>query len=230
MFSRIEQLLGTEALHKLNNSKVTIFGLGGVGSYVAESLARSGIGHLVLVDADTVATSNINRQLPALHSTLGRYKTEIVQARLSDINPHCDIEIISKFYHPGDFHEFVATDTDCIVDAIDSLPSKLDLLVNAYHNNIKVFSSMGTGKKTDPTQLQLADISKTKTCPLAKKLRHQLKEQGVTKGISVVFSTEQPLEPVQPEMGSIASMLFVPASAGILLARATVMHLLNSKI
>lgn len=227
MFSRIEQLIGKSQLNKIKNSTVVIFGLGGVGSYVAEALVRSGVGNIILVDADKITVSNINRQLPALTSTLNMYKTEVVKKRLLDINPNCNVGIITKFYNPGDFFDFIPMNTNCIVDAIDSFSSKLDLVVNAYKNNIKIFSAMGTGKKLDPEKLTIADISHTHTCPLAKKLRSHLKKDGIIKGVTVVFSKEQPLTPSQSETGSIASMVFVPATAGLLLAKATITYLLE---
>ena len=228
MFSRIELLIGKDNVDRLNKSRVAVFGLGGVGSYVAEALARSGVGQLLLVDADTVAISNINRQLPALHSTVGELKTQVMRTRLADINPQCKVDIISQLYTPGDFVNFIDIPVDCIVDAIDSMPAKVDLLVNAHKRGITIFSAMGTGKKMDPTKLKVADISKTDTCPLARKLRHELKKHSVVKGITVVFSTEQPLER-SIALPIITSMVFVPASAGLLLGSLVIKELLKIK-
>lgn len=227
MLSRVQLLIGPDKTEKIQNASVAVFGLGGVGSYVAESLARSGVGRLLLVDADVVMPSNINRQLPALHSTIGMRKTEIMQARIADINPNCQVEIISAFYRPGDFKTFISEHVDYIVDAIDSVPSKVDLMINAYQHNIPIFSSMGTGNKLDPTKLSLVDISKTHTCPLAKKIRSQLKAAGITKGISVVYSTESPIKNADNKENTIASMVFVPASAGLLLASSVIRDIIK---
>lgn len=226
MLARVKLLIGEENTAKIQNSSVALFGLGGVGSYVAESLARSGVGRLLLVDADVVMTSNINRQLPALHSTVGLRKTEVVQARIADINPNCQVEIISAFYRPGDFDQFISEPVDYIVDAIDSVPSKVDLMINAYRRGIPILSSMGTGNKLDPSQLALADISKTHTCPLAKKIRSQLKAAGINKGITVVFSSETP-QKANSNDDTIASMTFVPASAGLLLGSAVIRKIIT---
>ena len=227
MLSRVQLLIGADKTEKIQNASIAIFGLGGVGSYVAESLARSGVGRLLLVDADVVMPSNINRQLPALQSTIGIRKTEIMQARIADINPDCQVEIIYAFYRPGDFETFISQHVDYIVDAIDSVPSKVDLMVNAYQHNIPIFSSMGTGNKLDPTKLSLVDISKTHTCPLAKKIRSQLKTAGITRGISVVYSTESPLKNPDNKENTIASMVFVPASAGLLLASSVIRDIIK---
>lgn len=227
MLSRTKLLIGEAKTEKIQISSVAIFGLGGVGSYVAESLARSGVGRLLLVDADMVMVSNLNRQLPALHSTLGLRKTEVMQARIADINPSCQVEIISDFYRPGDFDQFISETFDYIVDAIDSVPSKVDLMINAYRRGLPILSSMGTGNKLDPSKLLLADISKTHTCPLAKKIRSQLKQAGINKGISVVFSEELP-QKVDASDNTIASMTFVPASAGLLLGSAVIRHIISN--
>lgn len=226
MLARVKLLIGEEKTEKIQNTSVVLFGLGGVGSYVAESLARSGVGRLLLVDADVVMTSNINRQLPALHSTVGLRKTEVMQARIADINPNCQVEIISAFYRPGDFDRFVSEPVDYIVDAIDSVPSKVDLMINAYRRGITIFSCMGTGNKLDPTKLTITDISKTHTCPLAKKIRSQLKAAGISKGIKVVFSSEMPQKANSAD-NTIASMTFVPASAGLLLCSAVIKRIIE---
>ncbi len=204
--SRVAMVIGRDKLALLQQARVAVIGLGGVGSYTAEALCRSGIGHLLLIDADIVAASNINRQLPALTSTLGVYKTEVVRNRLLDINPECEINIISRFYQPGDFTEFFADNFTCIADAIDSTASK----------KVPVISSMGTGDKIDPTQLTITDISKTSGCPLARSVRRQLRNVGIAKGVTVVYSRE-PVKRTEP--GSVpGSMVFVPATAGLLLA------------
>lgn len=228
MLARVKLLIGEAKTEKIQNTTVALFGLGGVGSYVAESLARSGVGHLLLVDADVVMLSNINRQIPALYSTIGLRKTEVMQARIAEINPDCHVQIISAFYRPGDFEQFISEHVDYIVDAIDSVPSKVDLMINAYRHAIPIFSCMGTGNKLDPQQLTLADISKTHTCPLAKKIRSQLKAAGISKGIPVVFSSETPQKASCTD-NTIASMVFVPASAGLLLGSAVIRRIIEVK-
>ena len=228
MYTRTNLLVGSANIEKIKTAQVAVFGLGGVGSYVAESLARSGIGNLILVDADVLVASNINRQLPALNSTLGRLKTEVVRQRLLDINPSCQVEILSKFYYPGDFEKFIPQPVTAIVDAIDSLPSKQDLILAALQRTIKIYSSMGMGNKLDPTQLKVADISQTHSCPLAKKLRTSLKKAGVEQGLTVVFSTEKAV--LNPERldNTIASMAFVPATAGLILGSLVIRDIMAS--
>ena len=213
--SRVAMVIGKDKLPVLGQARIAVVGLGGVGSYVAESLCRSGVGHLLLIDADKVAASNINRQLPALTSTFGRFKTEVVRQRLLDINPDCEIETVSKFYEPGAFAEFFSGSFTFIADAIDSTPSKVDLLLECVQRDIPVISSMGTGNKLDPTAFEVADIYKTSVCPLAKVMRRELKKRGIKK-LKVVYSKE----PVQrAEAGEVpGSMVFVPASAGLLMA------------
>lgn len=214
--SRVAMVIGKDKLPVLGQARIAVVGLGGVGSYVAESLCRSGVGHLLLIDADKVAASNINRQLPALTSTFGRFKTEVVRQRLLDINPDCEIETVSKFYEPGAFADFFSGSFTFIADAIDSTPSKVDLLLECVQRDIPVISSMGTGNKLDPTYLTVEDISGTSVCPLARSVRKQLRAAGVKKGVTVVYSKE----PVQrAEAGEVpGSMVFVPASAGLLMA------------
>lgn len=222
---RIEMLIGQEKIAMLQKATVAVIGLGGVGSYVAEALCRSSIGNLLLIDADVVEPSNINRQLPALTSTMGRLKTEVVAERLKQINPDCQIQIKSEFYKPGDFEKFFAlgmsTDNvprypDFIADAIDSTASKVDILCTAVEKNVPIISSMGTGNKLDPTALRLADISRTSVCPLAKSVRKQARMRGIEKGIPVVYSLEAPQAVVK--ISTPGSMVFVPASAGLLMA------------
>lgn len=223
--SRVNYVIGADAVKILNNSHVAVAGLGGVGSYVAEALARSGIGSLTLIDADIVEASNINRQLPALQSTMGIYKTEIVAARINDINPQCQINLHSEFYRPGSFEQFFAGNIDFVADAIDSTASKIDLLRECYQRNIPVISSMGTGNKLEPDKLLLADISKTHTCPLAKTVRKQLRQAGIEKGIMTVFSQENPVYASRELVPG--SMVFVPASAGLLMASYIVRKLIG---
>lgn len=214
--SRVAMVIGQENLFKIQKTRVAVIGLGGVGSYIAEALCRSGIGELLLIDADIITESNLNRQLPALVSTLGSLKTEVVRNRLLDINPHCKIEIISKFYKQNDFEEFFLGKIDFIADAIDSTVSKVDILYECVNRGIPVISAMGTGNKLDPSLLQLSDISKTSMCPLAKAVRKKLRELGIERGVSVVYSTEQPQKVIKDYVPG--SMVFVPAAAGMLIA------------
>ncbi len=214
--SRVTYVIGQENIAKLAAAHVAVVGLGGVGSYIAEALARSGVGALTLVDADTVAESNINRQLPALTTTFGLLKTEVVAKRIAEINPACKITLRSEFYEPGDFDKFFPEQLTFVADAIDSTASKIDLLTECYKRNVPVISSMGTGNKLDPSALKLADISKTHTCPLAKSVRKRLRQNGIEKGITVAFSTESPVYASKEVVPG--SMVFVPASAGLLIA------------
>jgi len=224
---RIEMLIGKEALIKLSTSRVAVIGLGGVGSYVAEALVRSGVGNIRIVDGDVVESSNVNRQLPALSTTIGSNKAAVMGARMWAINPECNVEKYEAFYEPGKFHECLEGHWDYIADAIDDVKAKVDLLAACYSAEIPVISAMGTGNKLDPTQLKLADISETKVCPLAKNVRKLLREQGITKGIKVVYS-EEPSQKLT-EGYTPASMVFVPASAGLLMASWIVRDIIGRK-
>ncbi len=214
--SRVEMVIGSEAVEKLNAAWVAVFGLGGVGSYVAEALCRSGIGSFVIMDNDTVEPSNINRQLPALTSTVGRFKADVMASRLRDINPLCRIRVIKDFYQPGDFEKLFLDGFDFIADAIDSTESKADLLKNACKHGVPVVSAMGTGNKLHPEMLEITDISKTSMCPLARSIRKKLREAGIAEGVTVVYSHEKPLR--AEECSVPGSMVFVPASAGMMMA------------
>ena len=188
---RTELLLGRERLDYLATVHVLIVGLGGVGAYAAEQICRAGIGKMTIVDADIVNMSNLNRQLPALHSTIGKPKAEVVGARLKDINPELELTVINEFIRDKRTEEILdSSKYDFIVDAIDSLSPKVFLLFHALKRNIPVVSSMGAGAKTDPLQVEIADISKTSVCALAKAVRKRLRGMGIVKGIPVVFSTE----------------------------------------
>ena len=214
--SRVEMLVGAQALEKIKKARVCIIGLGGVGAYAAEALVRSGIGTLRFIDGDVVEASNINRQLPALNSTIGKSKAEIMAERFRDINPACQLESVNAFYKAGEFTKYFDSSFDYVADAIDDVQAKVDILTCCYQAGIPVISAMGTGNKLNPEKLQVTDISKTHTCPLAKHVRHDLRARGIEKGIDVVFSTE---EPVKASKGfTPASMVFVPGSAGLLMA------------
>lgn len=219
-FSREKLLLGEEAMERLKNTSVAVLGVGGVGSYTAEALARGGIGHIALIDNDTVNITNINRQLIALHSTLGQNKTEVAKKRIHDINPECDVTVFNCFYTGS---EIDLTQFDYIADAIDSVTSKLALVENAHKLNVNIISSMGTGNKLDPTKLVITDISKTSMCPLAKVMRIELRKRGIIHH-KVVYSTEQPVqhksisEENDSKRKTIGSVSFVPPVAGLYMA------------
>lgn len=215
IFTRTETLIGKEALEKLKNSHVAVFGVGGVGGYVAEALARSGIGELTLVDNDTVKESNINRQIIALHSTLGQLKTEAFKVRLLDINASLKINTVNMFFLPENSNQIDFAEFDYVVDAIDTVSGKLEIVEKCNKNNIPLISSMGTGNKLDPTAFEVADINKTSVCPLARVMRSELKKRGIKK-LKVLYSKEPP---VKNDNGRIpASISFVPSVAGLIIA------------
>lgn len=228
-FSRTELLLGQDGMEKLKNVSVAVFGVGGVGSYIAEALARCGVGNLTLIDNDEVAVTNLNRQLIALHSTIGRKKVDVAKDRLLDINPQATVEALDCFYtgNEVDLSKF-----DYIADAIDTVSSKLTLIENANKQNVPVISSMGTGNKLDPTKLTVTDIYKTEMCPLAKVMRYELKKRNVKK-LKVVYSTEKPCEhkteseEVTPKRKTIGSVSFVPSVAGLIIAGEIVKDIVN---
>lgn len=224
--TRTELLLGKERMEYLAGSHVLVVGLGGVGAYAAEQICRAGIGRMTIVDADTVNESNINRQLPALHSTLGESKTEVMARRLKDINPALELTMVNEFLRDERTEMILsAAPYQFVVDAIDSLSPKVYLLYHAFHKHIPVVSSMGAGAKTDPAQVRLADISKTTDCALAKAVRKRLRGLGIQKGIPVVFSTE-PADPkavieVENEMckrTTTGTVSYMPAIFGCYLA------------
>ncbi len=228
---RTEMLIGTEAVEKLSRSHVAVFGLGGVGSWCAEALVRSGVGELTIVDDDDFSESNINRQAGALYSTVGRPKTEVMAERLLDINPQLKLHSICGRYVAEERERFFG-DYDYIADAIDSVSSKVDLLVTAVQREIPVLSSMGTGNKLDAGKLQLTDLSKTSGCPLARVMRRELKKHGITH-LDVLFSTEEPIKPLELEAlpegkrSVPGSVMWVPASAGLRMAQHIVMKLIE---
>lgn len=188
-------LLGEKAVKNIMNSNVLILGVGGVGAYAAEMLVRSGVSKITIVDGDKIEYTNLNRQLIALNSTLGKPKTEVLKARLLDINPACQVTAIQEFINKEETEKLLLSDKfDYVVDAIDSLSSKVAFLANCKRLNLKVISSMGSGARLDPTQLEITDISKTYNCGLARSVRKGLKDHGITKGIKVVFSREVPLK------------------------------------
>ena len=208
-FSRTELLIGTEALKKLKNSKVAVFGIGGVGSYAVEGLVRSGVSKFVLVDDDCICLTNINRQLHATHKTVGRPKVEVMKERILEINPNAEVEVYQKFYLPDSANEMIHDDYDYIIDAIDTVTAKIDLIVNAGKMGIPIISCMGAGNKLDPTQFEVADIYSTTICPLARVMRKELRQREV-KSLKVVYSKEIPIKPVETETSSCSSSCICP--------------------
>ena len=216
-YSRTAELLGEDAIVKLNQSHVCIFGVGGVGSFVVEALARAGVGEFTLVDGDRVAESNINRQLIATHSTVGEEKVEVAKRRILDINPEAKVRTINAFVTPEMIEDLGLLGVDYIVDAIDSVSTKLALCEFATKNNIRILSSMGTGNKIDPTRFRIADISKTSVCPLARVMRVELRKRGISH-LRVIFSDEVPHVSTGEKKRVPASCSFVPSVAGLMLA------------
>ena len=236
-FERTELLIGKENVVKLHNSKVAIFGIGGVGSFVVEALARAGIGNFVLVDNDVVDITNINRQIIATSSSIGKPKVEIAKKRVLDINPNAKVEIYQEFFMP-DSKDFFDNTVDYIVDAVDTVTAKIELVVRSNKLNIPIISSMGTGNKLDPTRFEVTDIYKTSVCPLAKVMRKELKTRGI-KNLKVVYSKEEPIKPKVTENNNCktgcvcppgtvrkctaknqvpGSISFVPSVAGLIIA------------
>ncbi len=217
-FSRTELLIGKEAIEKLQNSKVAIFGLGGVGSYVVEGLVRAGIGNFVLVDNDKVDITNLNRQLISTHKTIGKNKVEVAKERILEINPNAKVEIYQEFFMP-ETEGILDSSINYIVDAIDTITAKIELVVRANKLNIPIISSMGTGNKLDPTKFEIEDIYKTSVCPLAKVMRKELKARGIKK-LKVIYSKEKPIKPniAEGEEKVPGSISFVPPVAGLIIA------------
>ena len=228
IFSRAELLLGEEALHKLRSARVALFGIGGVGSFAAEALARGGVGHITLVDGDTVSITNINRQLIALHSTVGKEKTAVMAERIADISPETEVETYPVVYGAENRDLLDFSTYDYVIDAIDTVTSKLILIEEAKKAGVPVISCMGTGNKFHPERFEVTDISKTSVCPLAKVMRKELKVRGI-KNVKVVYSKEEPQKPAEaPETGKRqipGSLSFVPPVAGLLLAGEVIRHI-----
>ena len=212
-FSRTELLLGREGVKRLRDASVAVLGIGGVGGYVVEALARSGVGRLHLIDHDTVSVSNLNRQIIATVSTIGRYKADVARERVLDINPEAKVSVYRTFFLPDKAEEFDFARYDYVVDAIDTVTGKLALIMEAKQAGTPVISSMGAGNKLDASAFEVADIYQTSVCPLAKVMRRELKKRGVRK-LKVVYSREQPVSSSRPP----GSNAFVPAAAGLILA------------
>lgn len=225
-FQRTRRLIGAEALEMLHASKVLVFGVGGVGGYVCEALARAGVGKIDIVDKDVVDITNINRQIIATTDTIGLPKVEVCRERMLSINPEMEIEAKQCFYLPEKASDFAFEAYDYIVDAIDNVTAKIDIICKAKQAGTPVISSMGTGNKLDPTQFRITDIEKTKVCPLAKVVRKELKKRGV-RGVKVLYSEE---EPVRTGMRTPASISFVPPVAGLIIAGEVIKDLSLRKI
>lgn len=247
-FLRTEMLIGKAALEKLARSRVAVFGIGGVGSYAVEGLARAGVGGFVLVDDDCICLTNINRQIHATRNTLGKPKVEVMRDRVLDINPGAEVAVHKTFYMPENAPELVRPDYDYIVDAVDTVTAKIDLVVRAKLLGIPVISSMGAGNKLDPTKFEIADIYETSICPLARVMRRELRKRGV-KDLKVVYSKEEPLKPLETVYSGCetsvrpgytdkpgvvrrqipGSISFVPSVAGLLIAAEVVKDLIAPK-
>lgn len=234
---RTHILVGGDGLERLNQANVLVAGLGGVGSYVVEALARAGIGKLTIIDNDTVNLSNINRQLPALNSTIGKPKTTVIEHRIKDINPNCELTVINDFLRSENINDYLqAQQYDYIADCIDSLNSKVGLVETAFNLNLNVISSMGAGGKLDPTRIEVTDLFKTHECPLAKMMRSRLRRRGIKKGIKAVFSSEIPQRPLPPEptdtgrpRSVVGSISFIPSIFGLMMAGVIINDILKAE-
>lgn len=249
-FARTQLLLGKEGMDALAGAKVAVFGIGGVGGYVVEALARSGVGSFVIVDDDKVCLTNINRQIIATKKTIGKYKVEVMRDRILEINPNANVEVRQCFYLPENAHEFDFAEYSYVVDAVDTVTAKIEIIMRAQAAGVPVISCMGAGNKLDPTQFQVADIYKTTMCPLAKVMRRELKKRGVKK-LKVVYSTEKPVRPLEDMSISCrshcvcppgtqhkcterrdipGSVAFVPPVAGLILAGEVIKDLTKDTI
>lgn len=234
-FSRTQLLIGADAVSRLKKSRIAVFGIGGVGSYTVEALARSGVGTLDLIDNDTVALTNINRQLIAVHSTIGMYKVDAAKKRLLDINPDIKINTYKTFYTPENSCDFDFSQYDYVVDAIDTVSGKIELVIQAEKAGVPIISSMGAGNKLDAAAFEVADIYKTSVCPLARVMRRELKKRGIKK-LKVVYSQEEPRSPVEKsdeDPGTRrqipASIAFVPSTVGLIIAGEVIKDLAELK-
>jgi len=248
-FSRTELLLGKEAMTRLSDARVAIFGIGGVGGYVCEALVRSGIGHFDLIDDDKVCLTNLNRQIIATRSTVGKYKTEVMRDRILDINPNAEVTIHNCFFLPENANEFPFNEYDYVVDAVDTVTAKIALVMKCKEENVPIISSMGAGNKLEASAFKVADIYKTKMCPLAKVMRYELKKRGVKK-LKVVYSEEVPIRPLEDMSISCrsncicppgaehkcterrdipGSIAFVPSVAGLIIAGEVIKDLTNKR-
>ena len=226
-FARTELIFGKEALDKLARCRVAVFGIGGVGGYAVEALARSGVGGLDLIDSDTVEVTNLNRQIVATTKTVGRYKVDVARERVSEINPECVVRTYKTFFLPETAGQFDFSQYDYVVDAIDTVSGKIGLVLAAQAAGVPVISAMGAGNKTDPAAFEVADIYKTSVCPLAHVMRRELKKRGV-KHLKVVFSKEKPVVPMNgDDKRTPGSTAFVPPAAGLIIAAEVVKDLIG---
>jgi len=231
-FSRTELLIGKEGINKLSQSRVAVFGIGGVGGYVVEALVRSGVGSLDLIDNDKVTLSNLNRQIVATHKTIGKYKVDVAGERAKEINPGVNVKIYKTFYTPETSGEFDFTKYDYIVDAIDTVSGKLELIEQAKKANVPIICSMGAGNKMHPELFEVADISKTSVCPLAKVIRQELKKRKI-KNVKVVYSKEIPIKPaecdekIEGKKQIPGSNAFVPSAVGLIIAGEVIRDLIS---
>ena len=229
-FLRTKLLIGEEGFKKLSTAKVAVFGIGGVGSYVVEALARAGVGNFALIDKDVISATNINRQIHATLKTIGLPKVEVMKERILDINPYANVEIFNEFYLPDNAEKMIDKSYSYIVDAVDNVTAKIDLVVRANELRIPIISAMGAGNKLDPTKFEVSDIFKTSVCPLAKVMRRELKSRNIKK-LKVVYSKEEPVK-VEGGLenngrGIVGSISFVPSVAGLIIASEVVKDLLK---
>lgn len=232
-FTRTKMVIGEAGLSALNNAHVAVFGIGGVGSFTVEALARAGVGKITMIDFDVIVMTNLNRQIHALEDTIGQAKVEAMKDRILRINPEIEVVALNMLYNADTCAEIFAGDFDYVVDAIDMITWKMHLIEHCTKNNIPIISSMGTGNKMDPTKFQVADLYETSVCPLAKVLRHELRKRGVNK-LKVVYSTEIPAKPDKldynpdnPRKQTPGSISFVPSVAGLILASQVVKDLIE---
>lgn len=226
-FSRTKTLIGEEAFYKLQKSTVAIFGIGGVGSFAVEALARAGVGNLVLIDKDDVSITNINRQIHSTLKTVGKPKVEVMRDRILEINPEANVEIYNEFYMPENRKDMIKKEYSYIIDAVDTVKAKIDLVVTADSYNIPIISAMGAGNKLDPTRFEVTDIYKTSVCPLAKVMRKELKAHGIKK-LKVVYSKEEPIKNFnEDEKRMPASISFVPSTMGLIIAGEVIKDLIR---
>ncbi len=229
-FSRTERLIGKAAMERLSSCRVAIFGIGGVGSYALEALVRCGVGHFDLIDNDTVNITNLNRQIIATHDTVGEFKVDVAKNRILSINPKALVSTYKTFFLPENSHMFDFSTYDYVIDAVDTVTAKIEIIVNAKKANVPVISCMGTGNKLDPTLFEITDIYKTSVCPLAKVMRRELKKRGIEK-LKVLYSKEEPIKQDvdTAEKPTPASISFVPSVAGLIIAGEVIKDLIERK-
>lgn len=222
-FERSKLIIGEDGLEKLHKAKVVVFGIGGVGSFTVEALSRAGVGNIVLIDSDKITVSNINRQIHATYETIGKYKVDEMQKRIRQIYSECNVVTYKLWYSSKSEEKIIDESCDYVVDAVDNVSAKLEIIRNAKKNNVKVISAMGTGNKLSPTKFEVEDIHNTSVCPLAKVIRKELKKENIT-DVKVVYSKE---EPIYNNSGTIGSISFVPSVAGLIIASEVVKDIIK---